>query len=86
MRAISCISHSNLVRLVGFCAEGREQILIYEFCANGTLTQHIRPKGGEHAPLSFCRFAILPFCHSAILLICQFTNLPHALLVLDIEF
>ncbi|XP_072988306.1 G-type lectin S-receptor-like serine/threonine-protein kinase LECRK3 [Typha latifolia] len=30
--------HKNLVRLLGFCNEGTERILVYEFMSNGSLT------------------------------------------------
>ncbi|KAL3641358.1 hypothetical protein CASFOL_016326 [Castilleja foliolosa] len=35
--AISSTHHLNLVRLVGFCSEGRHRLLVYEFMKNGSL-------------------------------------------------
>ncbi|CAI5529119.1 unnamed protein product, partial [Closterium sp. Naga37s-1] len=50
---ISKMSHRNLVRLLGYCDEKGEQILVYEFVANGTLRQHIRPSNPTKRPLTF---------------------------------
>jgi serine/threonine protein kinase len=35
---LSRVHHKNLVSLVGFCFERGEQILVYEYVVNGTLT------------------------------------------------
>ncbi|BBH09063.1 lectin protein kinase family protein [Prunus dulcis] len=34
---ISSTHHLNLVRLIGFCSEGRHRLLVYEFMKNGSL-------------------------------------------------
>ncbi|XP_050269205.1 G-type lectin S-receptor-like serine/threonine-protein kinase At1g34300 [Quercus robur] len=34
---ISSTHHLNLVRLIGFCSEGRQRLLVYEFMKNGSL-------------------------------------------------
>lgn len=34
---ISRMNHTNIVRLLGYCDERNEQILVYEFMPNGTL-------------------------------------------------
>ena len=34
---ISSTHHWNLVRLIGFCSEGRHRLLVYEFMKNGSL-------------------------------------------------
>lgn len=34
---LSRVHHKNVVSLVGFCFEQGEQMLVYEFIANGTL-------------------------------------------------
>lgn len=47
---ISKMSHSNLVRLLGYCDEADEQILVYEYVSNGNLREHIRNVGREFTP------------------------------------
>ncbi|CAI5513172.1 unnamed protein product [Closterium sp. Naga37s-1] len=50
---LSRVSHKNLVRLVGYCREGGEQLLVYEYVAGGNLSQNLNPtwrereEGGE---------------------------------------
>ncbi|KAM0916680.1 hypothetical protein ACQ4PT_010024 [Festuca glaucescens] len=46
---LSRLNHKNLVRLLGFCADGGEHILVYEFMRNGTLHDHLHKRP---APLS----------------------------------
>ncbi|OEL20434.1 Serine/threonine-protein kinase-like protein CCR4 [Dichanthelium oligosanthes] len=46
---LSRVNHKNLVRLLGFCADGGERILVYEYMPNGTLHDHLHKRP---APLS----------------------------------
>ncbi|RVX15302.1 Wall-associated receptor kinase-like 14 [Vitis vinifera] len=47
IKLISSVSHPNLVRLLGCSIEKGEQILVYEFMANGTLSQHLQRERGN---------------------------------------
>lgn len=47
IKLLSSVSHPNLVRLLGFCIEKGEQILVYEFMPNGTLSQHLQKEIGK---------------------------------------
>ncbi|KAK7319633.1 hypothetical protein RJT34_04356 [Clitoria ternatea] len=35
--SISKIQHANIVKLMGYCSEYSQQLLVYEYCCNGTL-------------------------------------------------
>ncbi|KAE8056361.1 hypothetical protein FH972_013140 [Carpinus fangiana] len=48
---LSRLHHINLVSLIGYCDEAREQMLVYEYMSNGTLWDHLSAKC--KAPLSF---------------------------------
>lgn len=37
IQLLSRLHHRNLVSLIGYCGEGGEQVLVYEFMSNGTL-------------------------------------------------
>ncbi|KAG1347959.1 LEAF RUST 10 DISEASE-RESISTANCE LOCUS RECEPTOR-LIKE PROTEIN KINASE-like 1.1 [Cocos nucifera] len=47
IKLISSVSHPNLVRLLGCCMDRDEQILLYEFMPNGTLSQHLHGERGD---------------------------------------
>ncbi|KAL5715071.1 non-specific serine/threonine protein kinase [Ranunculus cassubicifolius] len=50
IKLISSVNHPNLVHLLGFCLEKDEQILVYEFMPNGTLSQHLQRERGTGLP------------------------------------
>ncbi|WVZ86741.1 hypothetical protein U9M48_033478 [Paspalum notatum var. saurae] len=67
------LSHPNLVRLLGYCVEDRELLLVYEYMARGNLENHLFRKSGSFEPISWSlrlRIAIgaargLAFLHSS---------------------
>nr|XP_043636239.1 probable LRR receptor-like serine/threonine-protein kinase At1g06840 [Erigeron canadensis] len=44
---LSRVHHRNLVSLVGYCDEEKEQMLVYEFIPRGTLRDWLNAKSGE---------------------------------------
>uniref|UniRef100_A0A1D1YHU9 Wall-associated receptor kinase-like 14 n=1 Tax=Anthurium amnicola TaxID=1678845 RepID=A0A1D1YHU9_9ARAE len=42
IKLLSSVSHPNLVRLLGCCIDRGEQILVYEYMPNGTLSHHLQ--------------------------------------------
>ena len=50
---LSRVHHKNLVKLIGFCFDHGEQMLIYEFIPNGTLLDSL---SGNFLSLSAFRY------------------------------
>lgn len=48
---ISSTHHLNLVRLIGFCSEGRHRLLVYEFMKNSSLDNFLFPKEEQSGKL-----------------------------------
>ncbi|XP_028763972.1 wall-associated receptor kinase-like 14 [Neltuma alba] len=72
IKLLSSVSHPNLVRLLGCCIEEDEQILVYEFMPNGTLSQHLQRESDKGLPWTI-RLTIatetanaIAYLHSAI--------------------
>ncbi|KAJ0609865.1 putative protein kinase RLK-Pelle-CrRLK1L-1 family [Helianthus annuus] len=57
VETLSTVRHSNLVSLIGYCNEGTEMALVYEYMPNGTLEDHLHKNG---APLSWLQ--LLKIC------------------------
>ncbi|XP_041027203.1 protein STRUBBELIG-RECEPTOR FAMILY 3-like isoform X2 [Juglans microcarpa x Juglans regia] len=51
--SISKIRHANIVELVGYCAEHGQQLLVYEYCQNGTLHDALHVDNEIHKRLSW---------------------------------
>lgn len=41
---LSRLNHAHLLNLLGYCEEGEERLLVYEYMANGSLHQHLHSK------------------------------------------
>ncbi|XP_058729925.1 probable serine/threonine-protein kinase PBL10 [Vicia villosa] len=67
------LSHPHLVKLIGYCLEDENKLLVYEFMPRGSLENHLFLRGSYFQPLSWClrlKVAIgvakgLAFLHSA---------------------
>ncbi|XP_041025257.1 probable serine/threonine-protein kinase PBL23 [Juglans microcarpa x Juglans regia] len=50
---LSLVHHPNLVNLVGYCADGDQRMLVYEFMANGSLDNHLLDLSPDEEPLDW---------------------------------
>ncbi|KAF9598991.1 hypothetical protein IFM89_033336 [Coptis chinensis] len=53
VEAIGKVRHKNLVSLLGYCAEGVQRMLVYEYVDNGNLEQWLGGDLGYISPLSW---------------------------------
>ncbi|GAV67743.1 Pkinase domain-containing protein [Cephalotus follicularis] len=53
VEAIGRVRHKNLVRLLGYCAEGAHRMLVYEYVNNGNLEQWLHGIVGPCSPLTW---------------------------------
>ncbi|KAI9123824.1 hypothetical protein K1719_005124 [Acacia pycnantha] len=53
VEAIGKVRHKNLVGLVGYCAEGPQRMLVYEYVDNGNLEQWLHGDVGPVSPLTW---------------------------------
>ncbi|CAI9786357.1 unnamed protein product [Fraxinus pennsylvanica] len=53
VEAIGKVRHKNLVGLIGFCAEGTQRLLVYEYIDNGNLEQWLHGDVGLVSPLTW---------------------------------
>ena len=51
--SISKIQHVNVVKLLGYCAEYDQRLLVYEYCSNGTLHDALHTDNELHSKLSW---------------------------------
>ncbi|EPS58248.1 protein kinase, partial [Genlisea aurea] len=50
---LSLLHHPNLVNLIGYCADGDQRLLVYEFMPMGSLENHLFDLHSGHKPLSW---------------------------------
>ncbi|ONI13203.1 hypothetical protein PRUPE_4G209600 [Prunus persica] len=50
---LSLLHHPHLVNLVGYCADGDQRILVYEYMAKGSLEDHLLDLGPGKKPLDW---------------------------------
>ncbi|PPS17695.1 hypothetical protein GOBAR_AA02884 [Gossypium barbadense] len=65
IKIISRLRHRNLVQLLGWCHDGGEFLLVYDFMPNGSLDSHLF---GKKTPINWpCRYKIARGLASALL-------------------
>uniref|UniRef100_A0ACD5TS91 Uncharacterized protein n=1 Tax=Avena sativa TaxID=4498 RepID=A0ACD5TS91_AVESA len=47
------LSHQNLVKLVGYCVEDEQRLLVYEFMPRGSLENHLFRRSSHSQPISW---------------------------------
>ncbi|KAJ4725934.1 Kinase family protein [Melia azedarach] len=50
---LSLADHPNLVKLIGFCAEGDQRLLVYEYMPLGSLENHLHDRRPDKKPLDW---------------------------------
>ncbi|KQK14772.1 hypothetical protein BRADI_1g18500v3 [Brachypodium distachyon] len=50
---LSLLHHANLVRLIGYCADGDQRLLVYEYMLLGSLENHLHDRPPNKEPLDW---------------------------------
>lgn len=50
---LSLLHHSNLVNLIGYCADGDQRLLVYEYMSMGSLERHLFDVAPDRKPLEW---------------------------------
>ncbi|KAK8544897.1 hypothetical protein V6N13_061552 [Hibiscus sabdariffa] len=50
---LSLLRHRNLVNLIGYCAEGDQRLLVYEYMQKGSLEDHLHYLAPDQKPLDW---------------------------------
>lgn len=48
LELLSCLNHRNLVKLIGYCDDHNERVLVYEYMDNGNLCDHLHKHQSSH--------------------------------------
>ncbi|XP_010558586.1 PREDICTED: receptor-like kinase LIP1 isoform X2 [Tarenaya hassleriana] len=91
---ISLLEHPNLVKLVGYCADGDQRLLVYEFVSEGSLHDHLHdPKANQKAMDWIVRMKIafgaaqgLDYLHDKVNPPVVYQDLKASNILLDEEF
>ena len=84
VKILSKLRHGNLVSLIGYCDEGKDMCLIYEFMPNGTLEDHLHKDDTELSWLQRLNICIgaargLDYLHTG-------TSTQHGVIHRDVKF
>lgn len=67
---LSLLHHPNLVNLIGYCADGDQRLLVYEYMPLGSLEDHLH---GIYIELTSCALLFVPISSlQAVSLTCFF--------------
>ncbi|XP_020599876.1 probable receptor-like protein kinase At5g18500 [Phalaenopsis equestris] len=94
VEAIGHVRHKNLVRLLGYCVEGTQRMLVYEYVNNGNLEQWLHGVLRQRAPLTWeARIKILlgtakalAYLHEAIEPKVVHRDIKSSNILIDVEF
>ncbi|CAL1361760.1 unnamed protein product [Linum trigynum] len=53
VNTISVLKHQNLVQLIGYCADGDQRLLVFEYIPNGSLETHLLEMTPEKKPMDW---------------------------------
>lgn len=59
---LSLLHHQNLVNLIGYCADGDQRLLVYEFMPLGSVENHLHGMLFYLLPYAFCIFFLSLAC------------------------
>lgn len=54
IESISQVKHANLVRLLGYCVQRKNRILVYEYLANNSLDHALKGERNEPTIRDYC--------------------------------
>jgi serine/threonine protein kinase len=65
---LGTLSHPYLVKLVGYCLEDEQRLLVYEFMPRGSLENHLFRS--KHLPFLFARYLLLFLAFEGMVIKC----------------